>query len=427
MRVKQVNKENLSKGKKTSIIFILGTLIAIGPFSIDAYLPAFEQIAGDFRVEVSSIGFTLTTYFIGIGLGQLAYGPLMDRYGRRKPLIFGLVLYIITSFLSAYAWDVSSLATLRFFSALGACAGMVASKAIVRDLFEDEKVAEVLSWLMLIMGIAPIIAPSIGGFLIKHYHWDIIFYGLAGFAGLMLFNVVFLLPESYQPNRATSLHPIPVLREYCTIYKDRAFFLFSTARGFVIGALLGYVAAAPFIFLVYFEMEQSDFAIIFGSNAAGLIAGSQFNRFFLKRFTTFQITYVVSILLVITTASLLIHVGFFEPAFWTVYPLLFIMMTFIGFQNPNVTALALQPFTVRAGSASAFVGAVSMIFGSLASWFVSSYVTVSLLPLAFMLVGCAVLGYVAIEVFRVKYARGYAFAKAYLKHPYISLKRENGS
>ncbi len=425
MKVKQVNKENISKGRKTSIIIVLGTLIAIGPFSIDAYLPAFKQIAEDFKVDTSTIGFTLTTYFIGIGLGQLAYGPLMDRYGRRKPLIFGLVLYIVTSFLSAYAWDVSSLATLRFFSALGACAGMVASKAIVRDLFDDEKVAEVLSTLMLIMGVAPIIAPTIGGFIIEHYHWDVIFYGLAGFATLMLFNVIFILPESSKPNLATSLHPVPVLREYWTIYKDKAFFLFSTARGFVIGALLGYVAAAPFIFLDYFNMEQSDFAIIFGSNAAGLIAGSQFNRFFLKRFTTFQITYVVSVLLVITTLFLLAHVSLFEPQFWIVYPSLFIMMTFIGFQNPNVTALALRPFTARAGSASAFVGAVSMIFGSLASWFVSSFVTVSLLPLAIMLAGCALLGYAAIEVFRVKYARGYAFAKAYLKHPYISLKREN--
>lgn len=427
MKVKQVDRENISKGRKTSIIIVLGTLIAIGPFSIDAYLPAFQQIAGDFKVDTSAIGFTLTTYFIGIGLGQLAYGPLMDRYGRRKPLIAGLILYILTSIASAYAWDVTSLATLRFFSALGACAGMVASKAIVRDLFDEEKVAEVLSWLMLIMGIAPIIAPSIGGFIIKYYHWDMIFYGLAGFATLMLSNVIFILPESSRPNLATSLHPVPVLREYWTIYKDKAFFLFSTSRGFVIGALLGYVAAAPFIFLEYFNMSQDYFAIIFGSNAAGLIAGSQFNRFFLKRYTTFQITYVVSILLLIITSFLLIHVGFFEPMFWVVYPSLFLMMTFIGFQNPNVTALALQPFTVRAGSASAFVGAVSMIFGSFASWFVSSFVTVSLLPLACMLAACAVFGYAAIEIFRVKYARGYAFAKAYLKHPYVSLKRENES
>jgi DHA1 family bicyclomycin/chloramphenicol resistance-like MFS transporter len=400
VKAKQVRKENLSRGRKISVIWILGTLIAIGPFSIDAYLPAFKQIATDFRVETAAIGFTLTTYFIGIGLGQLAYGPLMDRYGRRKPLIAGLILYITTSLASAYAWDVNSLAVLRFFTALGACAGMVASKAIVRDLFDEEKVAEVLSTLMLIMGIAPIIAPSIGGFLIEYYHWEMVFFGLAGFATLMLFNIVFLLPESVTPNPAASLHPIPVLKEYISIYKNKAFFYFSTARGFAIGALLGYVAAAPFIFLEYFKVEQGQFAIIFGSNAAGLIVGSQINRWFLKRYSTFQITYVVSVLLVVATCILAIHVIGFDPAFWVVYPCLFIMMSLIGFQNPNATALALGPFTKRAGSASAFVGAVSMIFGSLASFFVSTYVTASLIPLAVMLAVCGVFGYVAVEVYR---------------------------
>jgi DHA1 family bicyclomycin/chloramphenicol resistance-like MFS transporter len=424
MKVKLVEKNKMSKGRRTSIILVLGTLIAVGPFSIDAYLPAFKQIAGDFKVDTSAIGLTLTTYFIGIGLGQLAYGPLMDRYGRRKPLIFGLVLYILTSIMSAYAWDVTSLATLRFFTSLGACAGMVASKAIVRDLFDEDKVADVLSTLMLIMGIAPIIAPTIGGFVIQHYHWEMIFFGLAGFAALMLFNVIFILPESSKPNRATSLHPLPVLREYIGIYKQRDFFVFSTARGFVIGLLLGYVAAAPFIFLDFFEMSQENFAYIFGSNAAGLIAGSQFNRLALTRFTTFQITYVVSLLLVLITGFGFIYVWNFTPLFWVVYPTLFFMMTCIGFQNPNVTALALNPFTKRAGSASAFVGAVSMIFGSIASWYVSKYVNISLLPLFAMLSLSALLAHAAVEYFRINYAQGYAFAKAYLKHPYKSKKRD---
>jgi DHA1 family bicyclomycin/chloramphenicol resistance-like MFS transporter len=424
MKVKMVEKNKMSQGRKVSIILVLGTLIAVGPFSIDAYLPAFKQIAGDFKVDTSAIGLTLTTYFIGIGLGQLAYGPLMDRYGRRKPLMFGLVLYIVTSIMSAYAWDVTSLATLRFFTALGACAGMVASKAIVRDLFDEEKVADVLSTLMLIMGIAPIIAPTIGGFVIQHYHWEMIFYGLAGFAALMLVNVIFILPESSKPNRATSLHPLPVLREYIGIYKNRDFFVFATARGFVIGLLLGYVAAAPFIFMDYFEMTQENFAYIFGSNAAGLIAGSQLNRLALTRFTTFQITYVVSALLVLITCFGFVYVWNFTPVFWVVYPTLFMMMTCVGFQNPNVTALALNPFTKRAGSASAFVGAVSMIFGSIASWYVSRYVNVSLLPLFAMLAGSALLAHIAVEYYRMNYTQGYAFAKAYLKHPYKSKKRE---
>ena len=168
-----------------------------------------------------AIGLTLTTYFIGIGLGQLAYGPLMDRYGRRRPLMFGLILYIITSVLCGLAWDLWSLAFFRFFMALGGCAGMVASKAIVRDYFEKDQVADVLSTLMLIMGVAPIIAPSIGGFIIEAFRWEVVFYALAGFATLMILSVKFILPESAAPNHNTSLHPIMVAREYWSIeYRD---------------------------------------------------------------------------------------------------------------------------------------------------------------------------------------------------------------
>lgn len=402
MKVKKVEKDTVSKGRKTGIIFILGTLIAIGPFSIDAYLPAFDQIASDFKVDTSTIGLTLTTYFIGIGLGQLAYGPLMDKYGRRKPLIAGLVLYILTCLMCVFAYDVLSLAILRFFMALGACAGMVASKAVVRDLFEKEQVADVLSTLMLIMGIAPIIAPTVGGVIVSTLHWEWVFYGLAIFAGIMLLNVSFFLPESFVPNKATRLHPLPVLREYWGIYKNKDFFLFSSARGFVIGMLLGYVAAAPFIFVEYFQMGTDNFGYIFGSNAAGLIAGSQVNRFFLMRYKTFNVTYVVSVLLTIVCLSLLAYGLLFDPIFWVVFPGLFLMMTLIGFQNPNTTALALMPFTRRAGSASAFVGAVSMIFGSLTSWFVATFLTTSLTPLFLLIAFCGVMAHVAIESYRVR-------------------------
>ncbi|MGB5980535.1 MAG: multidrug effflux MFS transporter [Nonlabens sp.] len=425
MKAKIVKKGQLSRGRKASIILVLGTLIAIGPFSIDAYLPAFKQIARDFRVDTSVVGLTLTTYFIGIGLGQLAYGPLMDRFGRRKPLIVGLILYIVTSIMSAYAWNVESLATLRFFTSVGACAGMVASKAIVRDLFEEEDVAEVLSTLMLIMGIAPIIAPTIGGFVIENFHWDFIFYGLAAFAFLMLVNVVFILPESTSPNREQSLHPLPVFREYLEIYRNTDFFLFSTARGFVIGLLLGYVAAAPFVFMEYFEMSQSQFGYIFGGNAAGLIAGSQVNRLLLKRYTTFEITYVVSLLLVIVTVFGLVYINLFDINFWVVYPVLFLMLTLVGFQNPNVTALSLRPFTIKAGSASALVGAVSMIFGSLASWIVSHFLNADLLPLFLMLAVSAIFAHIAVELYRKKFAHGYAFAKTYIKHPRYKGKKKH--
>lgn len=174
-------------------------------------------------------------------------------------------------------------------------------------------------------------------------------------------------------------------------------------------------------------MSQSEFGYIFGSNAAGLIAGSQINRLFLKRFTTFEITYVVSLLLVIITVFGLGYVLFVDPVFMVVYPTLFFMMTFVGFQNPNVTALSLQPFTKRAGSASAFVGAVSMIFGSFASWYVSYFLNASLLPLFIMLSICSILAHICVEVYKRKYGSSFSSAKTYIKHPYYYQKRQDSN
>lgn len=426
MRNRKVQRE-LSDRKRNIIVLLLGTLIAIGPFSIDTYLPAFKQIAGDFNVETSAIGLTLTTYFIGIGLGQLAYGPLMDKYGRRKPLIVGLILYIVMSILCGLAWDLWSLAFFRFFMALGGCAGMVASKAVVRDYFDKDQVADVLSTLMLIMGVAPIIAPTVGGFIITTFHWEVLFYCLAGFATLMLLNVIYVLPESAEPDKSTSLRPAKVAREYWSIYKNKDFFLFSTTRGFAIGALLAYVASAPFVFIEYFGFDEDMFGYIFGGNAAGLILGSQLNRLFLRRFTTFEITFSIAILMAVLTGGITIYSLAVAPHFWVIYPGLFTMLFFIGFQNPNVTALSLQPFNLQAGSASALVGAVSMIFGSIASTLVAELLIDSIMPLLLIVTFCSIAGCIAVIYYKVEYGHGYAFAKAYYHHPHRIKQRQEAA
>lgn len=391
--------EALRTKSKNIIVVLLGTLIALGPFSIDMYLPAFGSVAEDFNVDISRVGLTLTSYFIGISLGQLAYGPLMDRYGRRKPLIFGLIIYIASSLLCALSWNLDVLIVARFFMALGGCAGMVASKAMVRDLFEKEQVADVLSTLMLIMGVAPIIAPTVGGIVISSLGWHSVFIILAVFAGLMLFNVTYILPESASPNRATSLRPKAVFLEYVSILKNRDFFIFSMVRGMAMGALLSYVSSAPFVFIEYFEMSEQQFGWIFGGNAAGLILGSQMNRFALKRFSLLKITIATAVILAIITGVGLV-VSSVSVQFWVVYPILFLMLFFIGFQNPNATALSLQPFTIQAGSASALIGSLGMIFGSLASILVTTFVTTSILPLFVIVFTSCLLSLALIVVYK---------------------------
>ncbi len=381
--------KRFTTSSRNLIILILGTLIAIGPFSIDMYLPGFGNVADDFGVDISKVGLTLTSYLIGIALGQLAYGPLMDRFGRRRPLIGGLILFTVTALLCAFSWNLNILIAARFFMALGGCAGMVASKAIVRDLFEKKQVADVLSTLMLIMGVAPIIAPTVGGIVIGAFDWEAVFYILAVFAILMLLLITFVLPESAAPNRSTSLRPKNIVLEYLSILRNREFFIFAITRGFTMGCLLSYVSSASFIFIEFFELSEQQFGWVFGSNALGLILGSQINRLALKRFSLLQITVTTCVALSVLTACGL-GISFLNLiSFWVVYPFLFMMLFLIGFQNPNVTALSLDPFTKQAGSASALIGSIGMIFGSVASILVAQLVTESVKPLLYILFGSA--------------------------------------
>ena len=381
--------KRFTTSSRNLIILILGTLIAIGPFSIDMYLPGFGNVADDFGVDISKVGLTLTSYLIGIALGQLAYGPLMDRFGRRRPLIGGLILFTVTALLCAFSWNLNILIAARFFMALGGCAGMVASKAIVRDLFEKKQVADVLSTLMLIMGVAPIIAPTVGGVVIGAFDWEAVFYILAVFAILMLLLITFVLPESAAPNRSTSLRPKNIVLEYLSILRNREFFIFAITRGFTMGCLLSYVSSASFIFIEFFELSEQQFGWVFGSNALGLILGSQINRLALKRFSLLQITVTTCVALSVLTACGL-GISFLNLiSFWVVYPFLFMMLFLIGFQNPNVTALSLDPFTKQAGSASALIGSIGMIFGSVASILVAQLVTESVKPLLYILFGSA--------------------------------------
>ncbi|MGB0178261.1 MAG: Bcr/CflA family efflux MFS transporter, partial [Owenweeksia sp.] len=216
----------LSKKQRNVLILTLGFIAALGPFSIDMYLPGFPAIADDLGTEISQVSLTLTSYFIGISVGQLVYGPLLDRYGRKKPLLIGLGIYVIASVGCVLVPDVQSLIGLRLLQALGGCVGMVASRAIVRDRFPVNEVARVFSALILVMGAAPIIAPTVGGFLTEHFGWRFIFIVLSLISLLMLVLVVFVLSESKDPDHNVSLRPRQVSRGYWKVLINRDFLMY---------------------------------------------------------------------------------------------------------------------------------------------------------------------------------------------------------
>lgn len=366
------------------ILLVLGTLIAIGPLSIDMYLPSFDRIADYFQTTKAQVGFSLTSYFIGIAFGQLAYGPIMDKFGRKKPLLIGLVIYIISALSCFYSPTLWWLIISRLFLAIGASAGMVAAKAVVRDVFPPEEVARAISFLMLIMGAAPIIAPTLGGFIIAHFTWQIIFLSLAIIASLMFVSTYFLLPDHFEPDKTVQLNVKDVLIKYKDIFKDKIFFTFSLAGSLTVGALFAYISKAPGLFMDKYEMTESEFAILFGINASGLILGSQLNRFLLKRIRTYELTLKISYILIFLSAILVFN-AYSSQRFDVTVGSLYLILFLLGFQNPNTTALSLYPFIKKAGRASALIGSFKMIFGAIASYIISLFVDKNLMPMSIVI------------------------------------------
>jgi len=383
------------------ILYVLGTLIALGPFSIDMYLPSFDSIATEFAISKKDVGLSLTSYFLGIALGQLIYGPLMDKYGRKKPLLIGLVIYFVAAISCAYSPSLTWLVASRFFLAVGASGGMVAAKAVVRDIFPPEEVARAMSFLMLIMGGAPIIAPTVGGIVITFFSWHVIFIILSVFSLLMFLSVFRFLPESIEPDASVQLKLGKVLKKYYGILTDKVFLTFSMAGSFTLGALFAYISNAPILFMDNFNLSETEFGWLFGLNAGGLIVGSQINRLFLKKNSTFKVTKVISVLLVVLSVFLILNSVLGTDFYLTITNLFFILFL-LGFQNPNTTALSLYPFTNRAGRASALIGSLKMGMGAVASFIISSFDTQSMLPMAGVIFVCLLSSCFFIFRFQIK-------------------------
>lgn len=383
------------------VLLVLGTLIALGPFSIDMYLPSFESIAREFVISKKEVGLSLTSYFIGIALGQLIYGPIMDKYGRKIPLLIGLVIYFLAALSCAYSPSLTWLVASRFFLALGASGGMVAAKAVVRDIFPPEEVARAISFLMLIMGGAPIIAPTVGGIVITYFSWHAIFIILSVLSFLMFLSVFRFLPESIDPDASVELKLGKVLKKYYGIFTDKIFLSFSMAGSFTIGALFAYISNAPILFMDNFNLSETEFGWLFGLNAGGLIVGSQLNRVVLKKNSTFKVSKVISVLLVVLSVFLIGN-SLWYSNFYLIITNLFLILFLLGFQNPNTTALSLYPFTKKAGRASALIGSLKMGMGAIASFVISSFDTTSMLPMAVVIFTCLLSSCFFIFRFQIK-------------------------
>lgn len=374
------------------VILILGALSTIGPFSIDMYLPAFPAIARDLHVSIAQVQLSLTSYFIGIAAGQLLYGPLIDRFGRKKPLYAGLLVYLLATFGCATAGSIELLIGMRLLQALGGCVGLVAAQALVRDLFPVGKIASVFSLLTLVIAVSPMIAPTLGGYATVAFGWHAIFLILAGITVLMLLAIHYFLPNGRPADASLSLRPQAVMGSFLTVLRQPQFLTYALAGGIATSAPFAYIAGSPDVLMNIYHVSAQQYGWIFSFLAIAIIAPNQLNHLLLKRFTSAQLVYAAVVYQTIMGSLLVLGVwaGWFGAV--GLIAMLFLFLCGQGLIAPNASALSMAPFERHAGSAAALMGSFRMAFGAVASGTVSALHNNTALPMVGTMLACVVAG-----------------------------------
>jgi DHA1 family bicyclomycin/chloramphenicol resistance-like MFS transporter len=363
----------MTKKRYFFTVLILGSLTALGPFSIDMYLPGFPAIAKSLHTTTAQVSISLSSFFVGLAAGQLLYGPLLDRFGRKKPLYVGLVLYIIASAGCYFATSIETLIVLRFIQAIGSCAAGVASMAMVRDIFPLEENAKIFALLILILGASPMIAPTVGGYVTVVFGWHLIFVILGTMALLILLTVIFFLPESYKADPSYSLKPKPIINSFLQVIKEPQFYTYALAGAFAFAGLFVYVSASPIVFMEVFKVSAKTYGWIFATLSVGFIGSSQVNNLLLKKFKSEQIIRISLSIQVITALVFLIGSIYGWFGLGGTIGMIFILLCCVGITSPNASALSLAPFEKNAGTASALLGALQLGLGALATFGVSVF------------------------------------------------------
>ncbi|MCZ7436796.1 multidrug effflux MFS transporter [Micromonospora sp. WMMC241] len=357
----------MSRGQRLRLVLVLGSLIAVGPLTIDMYLPALPAIVADFATTSAAVQLTLTGTLAGLAVGQLLIGPLSDAVGRRRPLIAGLVLHVVASSLCVVAPNIAVLGALRVVQGLGVAATAVVAMAVVRDLFSGAAFATLLSRLLLVMGAAPILAPTLGGGVLRWTDWRGVFVALAAFGVLLVVVASIGLPETLAPHRRRRGGVVATISLYGSLLRDRVFVGLVLVAGLAMAALFAYVAGSSFVLQQTYGLDEQEFGLAFGAGAVGLIGATQYNVRLLRRYPPQRIL-VVS--LVVGTFAGLALVAFAATNVGGLPALLvslWVVLAAAGLAMPNAPALALSRHGEAAGTASALLGAVQFGVGAVAA------------------------------------------------------------
>ena len=345
-------------------VLLLGSLIALGPLSIDMYLPALPALTDDLSASPSAVQLTLTGVLLGLGLGQLLIGPLTDIYGRRRPLLVGIAVHVATSLLCAVAPTIAVLDVLRVLQGVGAAAASVVAMAVVRDLFTGGAAAAVISRLVMVMGLAPVLAPSLGSAVLEVGTWRTVFVVLAGLGVLIAVLAAVALKETLPPERRAATGLRPTLRAYGVLLQDRSLVGFMAIASLTMAAVFAYVSGASFVLQEGFGLDERTFGIVFGIGAIGLIACSQVNVALLRRSDPGTILTTALTVAALAGAVLLFNAATgFGGRVGILVPVWVVVGT-VALCGPTASALALAPHGERAGAAAALLGASQFAVGA---------------------------------------------------------------
>ncbi|MET8689599.1 multidrug effflux MFS transporter [Streptomyces sp. NPDC004732] len=374
------------------VTLVLGGLTAVPALSMDMYLPALPEVTDALSSPAATVQLTLTACLMGMALGQLVVGPMSDKWGRRRPLLIGLLVYVVATATCAFAPTAELLIGFRLLQGLAGAAGIVIARAIVRDLYDGVAMARFFSTLMLISGVAPVAAPLIGGQVLRFTDWRGIFVVLTVVGTALTLLVWRRLPETLAPEKRHSGGTVEALRTMKSLLADRVFAGYMIAGGFAFAALFAYISASPFVIQEIYGASPQTFSLLFGVNSVGLIAAGQINGKILVGRTSLNKVLGVGFAMITTAAAalLLMTTGVFgDVGLFPVAAGLFVLMSSMGLTLPNTQSLALIRTPHAAGSASALLGTTSFLVGAVASPLVGIAGEDTAVPMAVVQLACA--------------------------------------
>jgi MFS transporter, DHA1 family, multidrug resistance protein len=371
------------------LLLVIGSLSIFGPLCLDMYLPSLPRISRDLHASTSAVQLTISACLVGIAVGQLVIGPISDRQGRRAPLLVGIAAFVGSSVGCIFVSNVLLLDVLRFSQGIGGAAGIVISRAIVRDLFEGATAARFFSTLMLVTGLGPIIAPQIGAELLRLGSWRGIFVALSIMGSVLFVTAVFNAPETLPPERRQAGGLRVTARSLATVASDRTFVGYALVSSLGFGTLLAYIAGASFVLQDIYHLSPQLFGLVFAMNAAGLVIGAQINGHLVHRVGSSTLLAVGLAIMVCGAGAFLAAVSTHWLGLGSVLPCLFAVLFSAGLINPNAMALAMQNHPNAAGVASALLGSGQFLLAAVVAPIVGLAGNHNALPMGFMMLGLA--------------------------------------